>query len=44
MRFGALQYFECKVDDMEVAKKNGCLYFPKMADTKKDEVVFFYYL
>ncbi len=43
-KFGALQYFECIGDDMNSAKKHGCLTFPKISKTKSDEVVFFSFI
>ena len=44
MKHGALLYIEAMGDDVFSAEKWGCWTFPKMAKTKKDEVVFFSFI
>lgn len=46
MRHGALQYFECKGDDLETKDMGGmkALEFPKLANAKADEEVWFSFI
>ncbi len=44
MKHGALQYVECIGEDLESAKKWGCLPFPKMIKQKPSEIVVFAYV
>ena len=41
MKYGALQYTECVGEDLNSAKKSGCLPFPKMTKAKPGETVLF---
>ena len=41
---GALQYVECVGEDLNVAKKFGCLPFPKMTKAKSSEMVLFSFI
>lgn len=41
---GALQYFECRANDLDSAKKNGCLSFKELSKPKADEIVFFSFI
>ncbi len=46
MKAGALQYFECVGDDLNIKPMGGmkALSFPKMAKAKKGETVFFSFI
>ncbi len=41
MKYGALEYYECVGDDLNVSKEHGGLGFKKMAKLKSDETVVF---
>jgi uncharacterized protein YbaA (DUF1428 family) len=44
MKHGALQYMECVGDDLTSVKEWGGMPFPKMAEAKKGETVFFSFI
>lgn len=41
---GALQYVECAGEDLDCAKKFGCLPFPKMTNAKPTEIILFSFI